>query len=68
MKDFSAMPPSLILPLVGGGDSGDASHLQLSLRNACLGVSNRRGLLPPPSRGRAGEGGEEKFRADHRYA
>ena len=56
-------PPSLTLPLKGGGDSGGAFHLRLSLWNARPGVSDRHGLLPPPSRGRAGEGGAKKLSA-----
>ena len=56
-------PPSLTLPLTGGGNSDNISHLRLNLWNARLGVSDGRGLLPPPLRGRAGEGGEEKPRA-----
>jgi len=57
-------PPSLALPLEGGGDYAGVSRLLLSLCKPCLGVSDGLGLLPPPSRGRAREGGAEKHCAD----
>ena len=65
MKRCFCRPPSLTLPLKGGGDSGGVLHLRLSFWNARAGVSDGRGLLPPPLRGRAGEGGEEKLRMGH---
>jgi len=53
-------PPSLTLPLKGGGETGSVSHLWLSLCEARAAVSDEHDLLPPPLRGRAGEGGKKK--------